>query len=471
MTRIATWIALLTAVLAGVAGAQRIEPLDHDRRTPVVQVFQAARDAVVSISTTRLVSTMGGFLGGGDPFDDVFDMPFDRRVPVQGLGSGFVIHPSGYIVTNEHVIRRAEKVTVTLADGRECPATVIASDPEHDLAVLRIDPPDGQIAALTLGRSDDLLIGETVVAIGNPLGYRHTLTAGVVSALEREMIFPGGIAFRGLIQTDASINPGSSGGPLLNINAEVIGINSAIRADAQGIGFAIPVSELARDLPRLLDYERLNRLVCGLVVEQGTAPDDGTALVVRQVAPGSPAATAGVRPGDGLLALDGQPVASIADFCVAMLGKQPGQTIACRAATRGEDGRPSTVTYSIVLAERPRPDGHRLAMRWLGLDAEAVTPDAARRLRLATERGLVITRIVRGGVAERVGLEVGDVLFQLGRSYVLTPDDLGTVLEDVEPGQVLRIGIVRGRYRIWGQIQASTKQESQGPAPGEPVPG
>ncbi len=240
---------MAAAMLGHTAGAagQQIEPLGYDRRTPVVRVFDAAKDAVVNISTRRLVNARSRFFGyRDDPFDDIFISPFRRRnVAIQSLGSGFLIHPDGYIVTNEHVVRRATKITVFGADGVSHPARVIATDAEHDLAILKMDRPDGQpLAALPLGRSDDLMIGETVVAIGNPKGYRHSVTSGVISALNRELAFNGNVKYTGLIQTDASINPGNSGGPLLNVNAEVIGINTAIygpHADFSGTGFAIPV--------------------------------------------------------------------------------------------------------------------------------------------------------------------------------------------------------------------------------------
>jgi len=210
------------------------------RRTPVVEVFEHARDAVVNISTTRIVR-----MRSRSPLDDIFDFgrPGYRQQRVQSIGSGIVVHESGYIVTNAHVVSQASDVQVTFADETRLPADVLAVDSQHDLAVIKVAA-DHPLPHLKLGSSDDILIGETVVAIGNPLGLEHTVTAGIVSALNRQLDFGNDVIYTGLIQTDASINPGNSGGPLLNIDSELIGINTAIRGDAQNIGFAIPVNRL-----------------------------------------------------------------------------------------------------------------------------------------------------------------------------------------------------------------------------------
>ena len=450
------WLSVaLTAVLVGAGSgrAQTSRPVNPLRMTPVVVAYRKAAPAVVNISTERLVQMRWGppgFLDG--PFEEFFPR---RTVRTMSLGSGFFIHPAGYIVTNAHVVRRAEKITVTLADKSTYAAEVIASNDAHDLVVLRVRGAGRRrFRFLRLGRSDDLMIGETVIAIGNPFGFQNTCTTGVISALDRKLEFPGGVEFSGLIQIDAPINPGNSGGPLLNIAGELIGINTAIRPDAQGIGFAIPVDLLTNDLARLLDFERLNRVVVGLSVRQRRT-SSGDQLVVTSVTPGSPAAQAGCRVGDRLLALDGRPVRQLPDYQIPMLSARAGQKVRLKCLRGGK-----TVQVVIQVKARPKPDGAALARRLFGLELQTLTPEIARRLRLAVGRGLLVTAVQRNGPAHRLGLAAGDVIFQLGRWQVTDLDDVGAVLEDVEPGTLLRIGYVRGNIRFWTLIRARRIQTS-----------
>ncbi len=452
--------------LTAPAFAQRIEPLKQERTTPAVRVFKAARDAVVNISSTRVVKTSLGFFGGMEEDDNIFQSPFTRDVPVQSLGSGFIIHPDGYIVTNEHVVRKAMKISVITADGKSHDADVIATDPRHDLAMLKMSPPEGkQLPALPLGRSDDLMIGETVIAIGNPKGLQHSVTAGVISALDRELEFGRDVRYTGLIQMDAPINPGNSGGPLLNVNAQVIGINTAIRPDAQGIGFAIAIDDFTKDLPSLLDVARLHRVILGMAVEQQQRAGQNE-VVVAKVDEDGPAAAAGVKAGRVVSRVDDQEVATLADFYIYLLGKRAGQElrVTTLAGTQPRE-------FSIRLAERPRPDGASLARQKLGLGLQVITPELANRLSLPTDRGLLVTEVTDAGPAQQTGIHVHDVLFQLGQSYTTSLDDLGGALEDVHAGQTLRIGIIRGRIRAWGDIKTGDSPAPAPPAgPSEPVP-
>jgi len=427
------------------------------RVTPVVRAYRKAAPAVVNISTTKLVQSRGGMFGA-DPFFDIFPSPMRRKVPVQSLGSGFVIHKSGYIITNAHVIRSAEKITVTLADKSKHAARVISSDRSHDLAVLKIDPPKGvDVPVLPFGRSDDLMPGETVIAIGNPLGYANTITTGIVSALGRKLDFGQGVKYDGIIQTDAPINPGSSGGPLLNVHAELIGVTTAIRPDAQNIGFAIPVNALADELGKLLDFERSNRLIFGAEVRQRFTPA-GAEVRVTALRAGTPAARK-LRMGDRIVALDGRDVKQITDYTCGMLAVRAGQTVKFKCVRAGK-----TLDVSVTVKAKPRPDGKALAQKLFGVTLKEITPKLARDLRLPMSRGLFVVGMDERGPADALGLELKDVLFQVDKYYVHSLDELGMVLEDVRPGRSVKIGIARGRVRAWANITA----RRAGPPPTPP---
>ncbi|MHC4366031.1 MAG: S1C family serine protease, partial [Planctomycetota bacterium] len=234
-----------------------------DRQTPVTRVYQDTHKAVVNIAGERL---MAASRGPGYLWPEAFELwgpRFQRQVAV--LGSGMVVHEDGYVITNAHVIQGAEKIKVVFSDGREFSARIVSADESKDLAVMKISA-DEKLPFIRLGRSYDLMIGETVIAIGNPFGYSSTVTSGIVSAVGRDIQVSEGMWLRGLIQTDASINPGNSGGPLLNVNGDLIGVNTAIRAEAENIGFAIPVDTLADNLSQMLMPEKLRRVRLGLAV-------------------------------------------------------------------------------------------------------------------------------------------------------------------------------------------------------------
>ena len=454
-----TLVLLAAPLLSRGTSAAAGPPGDGPRVTPVVLAYRRARPAVVNISTTKMVLRTRYSLFGPDPFGDLFPDAFGgQKVPVQSLGSGFVINPAGYIVTNAHVIRQAEKITVTFADKSQYDATVISSDPDFDLAVLKIEPPAGaNLPCLPLGRSDDLMVGETVIAIGNPLGFSNTLTTGVVSATDRTLELSSDASINGLIQTDAPINPGNSGGPLLNIKGELIGVNTAIRADAQNIGFAIPVDRLADELVSLLDSERLNRTVFGAEVVQKHG-DAGDELIVSAVRSDTPA-HGKLKPGDRIIELDETPTRQITDYACAMVSVKPGATLAVKAIRAGRE-----FTVSIETAAKPKPDGKALARRYFGTVLRKLTPDLARDMRLGVDKGLLVTEVEAGSPAGTAGIEPGDVIFQVGKLHVADLDSLGMALEDLKPGQKIMIGLVRGSMSISGFLQARTGQGGQGPA-------
>ncbi|HUT62274.1 MAG TPA: trypsin-like peptidase domain-containing protein [Phycisphaerae bacterium] len=446
-------LGLLAALAAWPTAAAPADVPDGDPRvTPVVRAYRKVKPAVVNIVTEKIITARMGLMGDSF-FDDIFPSPFVRRVPVHSLGSGFVIHPSGYLVTNAHVVRRAEKIDVVFQDEAKYPAKVISAEERCDLAVLKIEA-NAPLPHLPLGRSDDLMVGETVIAIGNPFGYASTVSVGVISATGRNLEFGNGVEIASLIQTDAPINPGNSGGPLLNIKGELIGITTAIRANAQSIGFAIPVDTLAAETTRLLDFERLNRVVFGAAVEQKRGRG-GPEVLVSGVRRGTPA-DGKLRKGDRLVSVDGAKVAQIPDFSCPMLAAKPGRKVRL-GVLRG--GRPADV--EVTLEAKPRPDGRALGKTMLGVTLKPVTKQLAGDMGLPVERGLVVVGLDADGPAARIGVKLKDVLFQLGRMYVMDLDDLGMALEDVKGGQPVRIAIIRGRVRAWATIRTREQAASQ----------
>ncbi len=423
----ATIALLLTGLLAAPAARADDDAARREaRRTPIVRVFEQCRDAVVNISTTRIVRMRS--LGMHGMWDEIFDfgLPRARNRRVQSVGSGVVVHESGYIVTNAHVVAQASDIQVTFADGETRPADLLAVDPEHDLAVLKVDAPQ-PLNDQKLGRSDDIMIGETVVAVGNPLGLQHSVSAGIVSALNRDLPFSNDITYSGLIQTDAPINPGNSGGPLLNINGELIGINTAIRGDAQNIGFAIPVDQLWELLPNMLDIERRQRVRFGLRV-------GGQRAEVISVRDDSPAAKAGLRPGDRVVRFNGEALRDGIDYYVHLLGVKPDSEV--RLVIRRGD---QTQAVEVPLESVPLPDGGKLAWERLGVELEEIPAELRRRYDLPKYVGLMVTGVARGSPADRAGIMASDLILRLDRVPVTTLKDVGLALEQTRGGD--RVGV------------------------------
>lgn len=430
--KVAVCALLAAGLLSCAADAQTSDELRARRRSPVVEVFERCRDAVVNISTTRVQRAR--FLGSTSLWDEIFGTSAPRTIErrVQSVGSGVIVHESGYILTNAHVVAQTSDITVIFADQRELPARIVAVKPEFDLAFLKVDVP-GPLHAVRIGRSDDLMVGETVVAIGNPLGYQHTVTAGIVSALERELQFSEDVIYRGLIQTDAAINPGNSGGPLLNINAELIGITTAIRGDAQNVGFAIPVDRIWELLPSMLDIERRRRVRFGLHV-------GGRDATVESVEPASPAERAGLRPGDRLVQFDGENLRDTIDYYVHLLSRAPGQSVTLRYLRGGR-----VQETQVPLEPVPPPDGNALARRLLGIVPAEFSAQTRRRYGLSDEIGFVVEQVLPGGPADRARIIPGDVVLRVEGVNVPTLQDLGLVLENVRPGDPLVLEGLRTR--------------------------
>jgi serine protease Do len=321
------------------------------RQTPVTEVVRRVKDAVVNIHSERTVSA--DRRQAGEP-DELFALsPSQSRV--NGMGTGIVIDPRGYLLTNQHVVEDVSLIRVRLSDGTTLAARVLARSPEEDLALLKINPPRA-LPTMPLGTARDLMVGETVIAIGNAYGYDHTVTVGVVSATSRDVTLNKDIRYRALIQTDASINPGNSGGPLLNIHGELVGVNVAIRAGAQGIGFAIPVDTMIRVGAELLARtdRRVGPALLGLALRDEARPaGDRCArqVVVDRVDAGSAAAKAGLRPGDVLGRVGATPVATSLDLprgLIAQLDSGEGDGPESVALLVQRDGAPKRLELALA---------------------------------------------------------------------------------------------------------------------------
>ena len=396
------------------------------RRTVTVEVVQKVKGSVVNISTTKLIARRRIALGY-DPFWEGSDDRDVVRVPANSLGSGFIIHEDGYVVTNHHVIDRARQIKVELADGRKLDADLVSSDPEADLAVLKIAS-EAPLQPLELGDSADLMIGEPVIAVGNPMGFSHSVSTGIVSALHRDLKGPDGHAVLGdLVQTDAAINPGNSGGPLLNAYGQVIGINTAIRGDAQNIGFSIPVNRLRDLVPELLNPSQVTKVDVHVRLTER-----------RRVTPPARVAAEIILDGQSprtVRAINGRRPRDVVDAYAMLLRVKPNEECSILCG----DGKPLRVRATQV----PLPDAIVQARERLGMTVEQLSPLRAERYGLDVEEGLLITEVGRNGVAGRAGLRPGDVLVQLGRYRVSTFEDFSALLARLPESGRTRAYVIR----------------------------
>jgi len=401
------------------------------RHSAVVEVVQKVSPAVVFIGTEQAIdrrlrgSTLEEFFTGRAP---------SRGRTVQSLGSGVLIDPSGLIVTNDHVIRGASAIHVMLADGRQLEAEVVGSDAANDLAVLRIQA-KGPFPAARLGTSADLMIGETVVAIGSPLGLQKTVTVGVLSAIGRSFKADNDQVFDDFLQTDAAINPGNSGGPLLNLDGDVIGINTAILASAQGIGFAIPVDKVRRIVTELKSFGKVRPAWVGIdavPLTPGTARKVGwertSGVWVERVQSGSPAAAAGVHSGDVVTEIAGSPVTDVEDFNARLRG-YPARTSFPLTLFRGGHA----LTLTVTPEKFPAAAVDTLAWERLGLKVST------------GKGGLVVVGVRRGSQAAQSGLEPGDVITRLDNEPVDSLDGFRDGLM-LSQGRGVLLSVRRGAF-------------------------
>jgi len=458
-----------SAVLAGTPGRSSLPVARLAARTSsgpamvslvnFADVVERLNPAVVNIDTTTRGNGRKrqgrGVPDGADPLDGPFEFgtPRDRDAPRRGAGTGFIIDPDGSILTNHHVVDRAERITVKLSDGRTLRARLIGSDPDTDIALIKVDGQSG-LPVAPLGDSSTLRMGEWVCAIGNPLGYEHTVTVGVVSFLGRKLF---DMSLDNYIQTDAAINVGNSGGPLINSRGEVVGINAAISSRASSIGFAVPINGASAVLPQLRARGRVSRGYMGVGLRDVDADLERSlkltvdrGALVQDITAGSPADRAGVRPYDVITSLDDRAIASDDQLIREIAARPPGSAARLRLVRDGHDQ-----SLIVKLSERPARDRSDKADPppspadrsksggenvLLGLNVRDIDRATADRLDLPTQiRGVLITRVEPMSSSFDGGIERGTVLLEINRQRVESVAEYRRIARAAHAGDILAL--------------------------------
>ncbi len=425
----------------------------------ISQVAQEMMPAVVHIDITgKMAQQAPGFNPfGTDPFFRYFFGPPQQQqqeVPIRALGSGVIISKDGYIITNNHVVEHADTIDVELYDGTNRQAKLIGKDPSTDLAVVKIEPTPNMKYA-QLGDSDAAKVGQWVIAIGSPRGFDWTVTAGIISAKHRSGIGAlGPTGYEDFIQTDASINPGNSGGPLINLEGEVIGINSLIVSasrGSEGMGFAVP-SNMAKEISRsLIEHGKVVRGYMGVNIQDITPEmakslklEKGTkGVIVANVLPEGPADKAGIEQGDIVIRFDGKKTESVVQLRNLVAATAPGTTVKVGVL---RDKKEMEMTIKIGDLEKEQKEVKaQVGNKTLGVTVEKVTRETAGKIGLAKPQGVIITDIVPGSPAEKVGLDKGDVIFRVNNTPVDDPKTFQSVISQAakEGGAMLLVRDVR----------------------------
>ena len=436
-----------------IMNGQPVSGAVESRENSVVRAVRRVSPAVVNISSQyEIRKNSNPFSGYGmDPqveqfFRDFFSPEMQRKEKRTSLGSGVIIDGThGFVLTNTHVVEKATTINVMLNDKRDFEATIVGMDPDSDLAVLKIKT-DQPLPAIQMGDSDDIMIGESVIAIGNPFGFSHTVTTGVISAVNRS-IKTSDRVFHEFIQTDASINPGNSGGPLLNINGELIGINTAIYAQAQGIGFAIPINRAKRIISDLINFGTVVKPWIGMTVQtiDSTLASylniSNKGVMVKSVDKDGPAEKSGIQKGDIILSIDGKKIYTENDYQLKLNDVSTGQTILV------EINRNDNIsTTSLKTTRFPIDRALELASQRLGIVVADVTQKARSKYGLKASSGVFIAELRRGSHLDRIGVNPGDIIHQIDEDQIQNMSDFKEAMVKYREKPSVVLLIQRGAY-------------------------
>lgn len=433
---------VLIGALAAAVSAQTAAEKREIRRTPLVQVVERIAPTVVSINAQIYGKRRYS------PWDELFMRgdPNAQGMTLQGQsdGSGVIIHPNGYVVTNDHVVARAGRITVGLSDGRHIEAKVVGTDPQNDIAVLKLSEP-GPYVGVELGRSDDLMLGENVIAMGNPFGLEGSVTTGIVSAVKRTIPFNGRTVFEDFIQTSAVINPGNSGGPLLNAVGELIGVNVAIHARGPGIGFAIPVNRIREVVHRVLDPRITKKAWMGFDFDH---KNEAPGVAVVAVDSKSPAERAGVRAGDVVRQLNGQPVRDWIDFQARIAELEIGSEAALVVDRNGRH-----IVIGVPFEEMPLTSNELAVFEWLGFRFGDVA-DSESKPAANSFGGVVVEDVERGSSAESIGIQKGDIVIAIGDYSIRTAKVAWNVVNALRGKKIetVSVTLIRDGQRLKGVL-------------------
>ena len=468
ITRVLVLLGLSAGVLPGppAAAQSRAERESLKHATDLSLAFQYASrviaPSVVNIRVVQRVEARRGRRSELENFLDQFSRPRGGRpgeAPgngrvTRGQGSGVIIRPDGHILTNHHVVENAVEIQVTLTNGRRYEATIVGTDDETDLAVIKIDARD--LDPATFADSDAIVVGQWVLAVGNPFGLDSTVTAGIISAIGRGNM---GLAEYGnLIQTDAAINPGNSGGPLVNLRGEVLGINNAITTENGGnlgIGFAIPSDMALSVMNSILEHGEVIRGWLGITMrpldseESRRAGLTGEGVLIINVSSGSPADEAGLREGDIITDLNGKVVKSSSQLQNAVARRAPGTRVEMTVLRDGRDRR-----VPVLLGERPPLSELQLAQvgaqasEELGILVRELSAEQAEDLDVRIPRGVVVIAVMPDGLAHTMGIQAGDVIIALGDQRIETLGDFERALRNLDVDNGVHITYQRGRRTV-----------------------